>query len=229
MSEMVGKYFHRAAADFDALYEGKGAFGRWLDRRFRRDIYDRFRLTFDACGNVAGKTVLDIGCGTGRYSVEFARRGAARVVGLDLAPNMVSMAGQLAAHRGVKERCDFIAGDFLKKGFPGTFDICVAIGTLDYVSRPCLFLEKMRSLARDCLIVSFPSRSPIRTPVRKARYWLKRCPVYFYDPARIEALIAGLGDSRVVKIPGQGMDYFVSIQMNGAGNILPKWASLEVS
>ena len=229
MSEEVRKYFHRAAADFDALYGGKGAFGRWLDRRFRRDIYDRFRLTFEACGNVAGKTVLDVGCGTGRYSAEFARRGAGRVVGLDLAPNMVNMARQLAAQQGVKERCDFIVGDFLKKDLARTFDICLAVGILDYVSRPCLFLEKMRSVARERLILSFPSKSPLRTPVRRARYLLKRCPVHFYDSPRIETLIAGLGDSRIVKIPGQGMDYFVSIQLNGPGNILPKWASLEVS
>ena len=88
------------------------------------------------------------------------------------------------------------------------FDIALAIGVFDYISRPRPFLEKMRSVAKEGLIMSFPSKSPIRTPIRKARYWWKRCPVYFYDRRMIETLVAGLGRYRILKIPGQGMDYF---------------------
>ena len=36
-----------------------------------------------------GKTVLDVGCGTGEVSIAAARAGAARVIGLDIAPRMI--------------------------------------------------------------------------------------------------------------------------------------------
>ncbi len=212
MSRAVSRYFDRAANDFDAIYGGKGLFGEWIDRHWRRDMYERYRLTFEACGKIAEKTVLDIGCGGGRYSVEFAKRGASQVVGLDFAPSMVTLAQQHAAEHGVEDRCTFITRDFSHVDFAQRFDICVAIGVLDYVAQPRLFLEKMRSLASERLVMSFPSKSPIRTPIRKARYWLKRCPVYFYDRAAIERLVSGLGQYQVTKIAGQGMDYFVSVE-----------------
>ena len=48
--------------------------------------YPRFKFArfADALpADLTGKTVLDIGCNAGFYSVEMARRGAARVVGID--------------------------------------------------------------------------------------------------------------------------------------------------
>ena len=214
MSEAVRGYFDRVADDFDAIYDGKGSLGRWIDCHFRRDMYERYRLTFETCGNVNGKTVLDIGCGSGRYSIEFARRGAAHVVGLDFASRMLALARQRAAEYGVQDRCQFRAGDFMKVEFAQQFDICLAIGVFDYVAEPQSFLEKMGSLAKELFIASFPSKSPVRTPIRKVRYYLKRCPVYFYDRVKIQRLLSDLGEYRIIKIPGQGMDYFVSVQVS---------------
>lgn len=47
-------------------------------------------------GDLCGKTVLDIGCNAGFYSLEMKRRGAARVVGIDSDPRYLAQA-QLAA------------------------------------------------------------------------------------------------------------------------------------
>lgn len=214
MSDSVRRYFDRVADDFDAIYGARGPLGRWVDCHFRPDMYERYRLTFETCGDVRGKTILDIGCGGGRYAIEFAKRGAAQVVGLDFAPSMVALAEQHAAEYGVQDRCRFIVGDFAQLEFDQRFDICIAIGVFDYVAEPRPFLEKMRFLCNEWMIMSFPSRSPIRTPIRKVRYWFKRCPVYFYDRGTIETLVNGIGQYRIFKIPGQGMDYFVSIRVS---------------
>ncbi|TAM22116.1 MAG: class I SAM-dependent methyltransferase [Rhodanobacter sp.] len=40
-----------------------------------------------------GQAVLDIGCGSGRYMLHALRRGAARVTGVDLSPQMLERAG----------------------------------------------------------------------------------------------------------------------------------------
>jgi SAM-dependent methyltransferase len=63
---------------------------RYDDRRFwERYRYDvesnrRFFARFRGPLEVAGKSVLDVGCGRGATCVEAARRGATRVVGVDL-------------------------------------------------------------------------------------------------------------------------------------------------
>lgn len=213
MTDMVRRYFDQAADDFDAIYGGKGWLGQWIDRHFRWDMYERYRLTFETCGDVAGKTILDIGCGGGRYSIEFAKRGAAHVVGLDFASNMLALAREHAEAFGVRDQCEFVLGDFTEAQFDERFDITIAIGVFDYVAEPRPFLEKMASLANEWVIASFPSKSPIRTPIRKVRYWFKRCPVYFYDQIQIHHLLDGLGKYRIIKIPGQGMDYYVDVRM----------------
>ncbi|MFZ0872889.1 MAG: class I SAM-dependent methyltransferase [Rhodanobacter sp.] len=40
-----------------------------------------------------GQAVLDVGCGSGRYMLHALRRGAARVIGVDLSPEMLQRAG----------------------------------------------------------------------------------------------------------------------------------------
>jgi Methylase involved in ubiquinone/menaquinone biosynthesis len=40
-----------------------------------------------------GQTVLDAGCGSGRYMLHALRRGAARVIGVDISPQMLERAG----------------------------------------------------------------------------------------------------------------------------------------
>jgi ubiquinone/menaquinone biosynthesis C-methylase UbiE len=48
----------------------------------------------------AGLTVLDLGCGTGRFTAPLARRLSARVVGLDSAAKMLAVAAQTLGDAG---------------------------------------------------------------------------------------------------------------------------------
>ena len=49
----------------------------------------------------SGASILDVGCGTGRHSVELAKRGYA-VTGLDLSAEMLAQAAQAANAAGVQ-------------------------------------------------------------------------------------------------------------------------------
>jgi ubiquinone/menaquinone biosynthesis C-methylase UbiE len=145
-----------------------------------------------ACGDVQGKRILDVGCGSGRYTVALAERGA-KVLGVDFASNMLALAHELAEKRGVAIRCRFFQADFLKCDFDETFDISLAIGLFDYIPDPLVFLEKMRLLTEERVIFTFPRPGGWRAAQRRLRYWLKGCPIYLWSQEYMAACLAAAG------------------------------------
>ena len=99
-----------------------------------RDGYDRWAIVYDdaqnplqglegplvqqACGNVHGLKVLDMGCGTGRHTLWLAQAGA-KVTGIDFSEAMLDKARektegysiQLVKH-DLHERLPFVSGQF---------------------------------------------------------------------------------------------------------------------
>jgi len=194
MSDRVRVYFDGAADRFDSIYRSNKSFTQRLVDYFFHDVmYRRYELTLELCGkDLTGKRVLDIGCGSGRYAIEMARRGA-EVVGLDFAPAMVELARKLSDEAGVAERCNFEQCDFLNWSEPHSFDICIGIGFFDYIQEPEVFLQRIHALNPSRAIFSFPIRWTLRTPTRWARLNLNNCPVYFYGKNQITALMKGAG------------------------------------
>jgi 2-polyprenyl-3-methyl-5-hydroxy-6-metoxy-1,4-benzoquinol methylase len=76
------------------LYEGS-AVSMFANRRLN-EIYEHDQLRFidGALGQVAGRHVLDVGCGTGRLSRHLASRGAT-VTAFDFAPAAIDIARRL--------------------------------------------------------------------------------------------------------------------------------------
>jgi protein-L-isoaspartate O-methyltransferase len=58
-----------------------------------------------------GRTVLDVGCGTGDLALATLARGAERVTGVDLGPGAIEQARALAEERGLAARTSFSVGD----------------------------------------------------------------------------------------------------------------------
>jgi SAM-dependent methyltransferase len=207
----VRGYFTRSAVPFDALY-GEDEMSppmRWVNRTFRRDIYERYLRTVDHARRYGLTSALDVGCGSGRYVAGLAEAGVRRVVGVDFSPSMIELARRNAETvRGAAT--EFVCADFSEWEAEERFDLVIAMGFFDYVADPVPALARMRSFARHSVVASFPSVSLYRTPLRKVRYALKRCPVYFYTRGRVDSLAAAAGFSRrsIVKIQGSGMDHF---------------------
>ena len=215
-TQRVRDYFSRSAVSFDSLYaeQEMNGFWRWVNRRFRRDVYERFVRTMDHVRANDIGSVLDVGCGSGRYAIAFHENGVRRVTGIDIAPDMIEL---FRAHTeplaGQGTEFEAVVGDFMAFEPSEPFDLVVAMGFFDYVEDPEPVLAKMRSLARHSVIASFPSISFYRTPIRKVRYAIKRCPVYFYERERVEQLARDVGFPRFVvnKVHGAGMDYVATL------------------
>ena len=95
-----------------------------------------------------GKSVLDVACGEGFYTRLLRRRGAERVVGVDISPGMIALARsqEAAAPLGI----DYAVGDGKSLSFDEPFDLIFAAYFLNYAHDAQELQTMCASLAR-CL------------------------------------------------------------------------------
>ena len=120
--------------------------------------------------DLSGKRVLDAGCGTGALAVECARRGA-RVVAVDLSPQLVDVArqriGALPDGAAMLERIDLRSGDMLDVTF-GSFDHVVAMDSLIHYSMfdAVRVLESLAWRTHGSMVFTFAPRNPLLALMR---------------------------------------------------------------
>ena len=114
--------------------------------------FDRFKHALPA--DLSGKSVLDIGCNAGFYAMEMARRGAARVVGIDSDERYLAQ-GRLAAEAlGFAREIEFRKLDVYDVGALGEgFDLVIFMGVFYHLRHPLLALDLIREhVAADTLL-----------------------------------------------------------------------------
>jgi magnesium protoporphyrin O-methyltransferase len=184
------EYWEGVAEEFDTFYrKEKDALRKLIDKVFRKNMTERLTHTLQECKSVSGKRILDIGCGSGRLTIELAKRGA-QVVGIDFSSSMLDLADSLAKRHEVADNCRFIHENFLNYKFRDNFDVAIALGFFDYTEDPTPYLQKMSALTEEKCIMSFPSKFAFQVPLRMI--WLKsrKLPVYFYTKRQIKHLLA---------------------------------------
>jgi SAM-dependent methyltransferase len=90
-----------------------------------------------------GKTVIDFGCGAGAEAIEIARRGAAKVVGLDIREKLLRDARQSAQEAGVADRCSFVTSTDEKA------DVVLSIDSFEHFDDPAGILMIMEQLIKE--------------------------------------------------------------------------------
>jgi SAM-dependent methyltransferase len=199
----VQSYFDARKADYDAFYEPSSLPARWFNRVFRRAVFLRRDEVLRLARDYNCKTVLDVGCGTGRNTIWWARHGLERLHGVDISREMIDQAKALAAQADLGDRCTFEVADFQHWSTDQRYDMAVACGVFDYVTDAAALLRHMAEFADKVIYGSFPGWTLVRTPLRKIRYALRGCPTHFYRRREIERVFqqVGFGDCRVIHVP----------------------------
>jgi ubiquinone/menaquinone biosynthesis C-methylase UbiE len=123
------------------------------DKRFSRGgrlIDDREkRAVLDALAPLEDKRVLELACGTGRFTVMLAERGA-DIIGLDISEEMLQQGREKAQRAGVADHLQFMRGDAARLPFPDDyFDAVFAMRFFHLADTPASFLSEMCRVSRD--------------------------------------------------------------------------------
>jgi 2-polyprenyl-6-hydroxyphenyl methylase/3-demethylubiquinone-9 3-methyltransferase len=100
-------------------------------------------------GGWQGKRVLDVGCGGGIMAESIARRGAAQVLGIDLATKPLRVA-QLHAIEAGLDNIDYreVAAEDLANEQPGSYDVVTCMELLEHVPSPSHIVAACARLVR---------------------------------------------------------------------------------
>lgn len=147
--------------------------------RKRTYVYRNVLTTAEHClKGVAGKTILEVGCGRGATLREFARRGA-YTFGLDYSEEALEICRNLQAENKTILPGTFVNGDARSLPFSdGSFDFVFSVGLVEHFEEPIeLLLEQCRVLKPErYLLVQVPQKYSPYTFVKKVLISLGKWP-----------------------------------------------------
>ena len=116
-------------------------------------------------GPIAGRSILDVACGTGMYSRLLKQRGAARVVAVDIAPEMITVAQRLEGETPLG--VEYLSYDVAEMPALGSFDVVTAVYLLHYaqskehLGRMCRGIyQNLKPSGRFVTVVANPEFNP---------------------------------------------------------------------
>jgi len=165
------------AEEYDEKRFSRG--GRLIDRREKEAV-------LDAVGPVDDKRILEIACGTGRFTVMLAERGA-DVVGLDISGPMLQQGREKARSAGVDGTLEFMRGDAARLPFPDDhFDTVFAMRFFHLADTPAAFLSEMRRVSSGQVFFDTFNRFSTRSIYN----WLLPMGSRLYSRSEVESLLA---------------------------------------
>ncbi|ELZ20308.1 methylase involved in ubiquinone/menaquinone biosynthesis [Halosimplex carlsbadense 2-9-1] len=138
-------------------YQQETVVESYEDKRFSRGggrLTDRLEkeAVGEALAPVEGRKILEIACGTGRFSVMLAQQGA-DVVGLDISAPMLGEGRRKARQAGVDDHLEFLRGDAARLPFPDDhFDSVFAIRFFHLVDEPKRYLRELARVSSDQVV-----------------------------------------------------------------------------
>ncbi|AXY41481.1 bifunctional 2-polyprenyl-6-hydroxyphenol methylase/3-demethylubiquinol 3-O-methyltransferase UbiG [Halomonas sp. JS92-SW72] len=143
------------------------------------------RLDFiDARAGLAGKRVVDVGCGGGILAEAMAHRGA-RVTGIDLGEAPLAVARLHAEESGVEVDYRRISVEALAEEMPGEFDVVTCLEMLEHVPDPASVVRACATLVKPGgqLFFSTLNRNPkaYALAILGAEYLLRLLPRGTHD------------------------------------------------
>jgi 2-polyprenyl-3-methyl-5-hydroxy-6-metoxy-1,4-benzoquinol methylase len=173
------QYFQKDAGDFNTMFadpsQMKDPIRKLVKLVWKKSGSEgRFQMALSLMPQpIAGKHILEVGCGHGYCSLSLAKMGA-HVIGMDYSPNMLNIARENKSRLGAEltGSCDFCEGDLFGFEVPEKVELVFALGVIDYVEPESVesFVRKLTALSEKWVLIAFPLKFHLFYPIRK--FWL---------------------------------------------------------
>lgn len=196
-AQLARDYFDSFADDYQRAFTGRGRHPLHapINRLFRRATFvyrTEVVMEYLRALDLSGKTVLDVGCGTGDVSIAAARAGAARVIGLDIAPQMIRVASRAAAITDVRDRIELRLHDILTTA-PPPCDIALLIGVIEYYGDLDGLIARVAPHVRQAIVIA-DTRGPLwRRALRRMLARVKKFHLYYRDLEQVSDVLRRWG------------------------------------
>jgi 2-polyprenyl-6-hydroxyphenyl methylase/3-demethylubiquinone-9 3-methyltransferase len=170
--------------------------------------YSRVKNHFlwELIGPVEGKRFLDFGCGSGFFTVEVAKRGAASAVGVDALETCLAAAKLLAERERVSERTAFVKGESLSAASERRpFDVILLRDVIEHVENDSALLSRAADLlsptgrlilsTQNAWSANYLLEGALQRFFLRNRKWCGWDPTHlrFYTPKRLARLLGESG------------------------------------
>ena len=204
----VKTFFSAYAEDFDSIYgDGKkrNFFNKVADKLFRKSMYERYKRTINFILQNKAGSVLDVGCGSGRYSIDLAENGVS-VTGVDLSKNMLDIAKKNSQKFDFNNK--YLLGSYLDVDIENKHEIAILMGFFDYISNPLEIFIKLKKDTSNYILASFPKSGGMLGLQRKIRYRMRNCQLFYYDKKYLDNLMKDSAISEY-EIQDNDREYFL--------------------
>lgn len=202
---MNDKKWRTRAVSFDRAYTR----GTWASRVPYLGKLQRTRLLAREVRAIsfgrpfAGKRVIDLGCGIGRFAVQAAAQGAT-VYGYDISGEAIRIARERAHSAGLSEQCVFEEVDVREADFPPA-DIWFDLGCLQYIHDIRGIVSRLKDADR--FFCCLAGRHWLNIPRFLYRTVLLGMRYYTYTEADIRSVFDGYAK---IRIEQRGLEYYVT-------------------
>jgi ubiquinone/menaquinone biosynthesis C-methylase UbiE len=180
------------AEEYEAKRFSRG--GRLIDRREKEAV-------LEAISPVEDKSVLEVACGTGRFTVMLAERGA-DITGLDISGPMLQQGREKARAADVDDHVEFMRGDAARLPFPDDhFDTVIAMRFFHLADTPAAFLAEMRRVAKEQVVFDTFNRFSTRSIYN----WALPMGSRLYSRWEVDRLLDGAG----LELVGEDHDWIL--------------------
>jgi ubiquinone/menaquinone biosynthesis C-methylase UbiE len=172
------------AARYEDWYSG---FGLYADR-LEKELLEHLLITLPS-----GQTILEVGCGTGRFTRWFAEQGLG-TLGLDVSLPMLDEAQRLGGAR-------FVRGDAAALPFDDSeFDLVALITALEFVEDPELVLAEAVRVARRGLLLGVLNQHSWLAVYRQASRSAVWRVARFFSVSDLEHLVSRAAGPRLQSV-----------------------------
>ncbi|MBO9715304.1 MAG: methyltransferase domain-containing protein [Pseudoxanthomonas sp.] len=187
-------------AQFDQDVLNTGSYRYTTDRVSSNLANARISAAVAASFPFPGSRVLDLGCGDGAYTLEFAALGVAEVIGIDPAAAAIEAARRKAIEHGLQDVARFQTGNIYDMAAylaANRFDCIVLRGVLHHLPDPAKAIAALTGFDGTLVIIEPNGLNPVLKLLEKFSAYHVEHEERSFTPMQIRAWLQAAGFSRM--------------------------------